>query len=407
MYNITWRAFLSVLAAAPLLGCVGLPVSGTLGGQTIETRVDSEVARYYVANYLAGRHTDPLLDTRIGRVYEQGNGNLPNREDLQKLSDDFSVDFAALYLADQIARVPANAWFQSAFQRAYQYTREAFPQGRMRVPGAADYDVLVVPTYLYKRFPVFTGADLAVPRAALHKVGFHCYFVETVDDGPVESNAEIIMAAIRARATSGRRLIVVSASKSGAEVALALTRLGRAYTRHVAAWINAVGALQGTPTVDDRLLPDFEFLVGKLDPAGGESMATSRSRQRFDSFNIPPTVFVVNYFGIPTSGNISFFGRKVYSALRKYGPNDGVLLLPDMIFPGGVTLARVGTDHMHMNEHLDVATVALAMTVIEWLKAQDDIWRVQVNDVAQHPPHTEEDSAEISTQRAVSSPQRP
>jgi hypothetical protein len=116
---------------------------------------------------------------------------------------------------------------------------------------------------------------------------------------------------------------------------------------------------------------------------------------------------VVNYFGIPTSGNISFFGRKVYSALRKYGPNDGVLLLPDMIFPGGVTLARVGTDHMHMSEHLDVATVALAMTVIEWLKAQDDIWRVQVNDVAQHPPHTEEDSAEISTQRAVSSPQRP
>jgi len=27
MYNITWRAFLSVLAAAPLLGCAGLPVS--------------------------------------------------------------------------------------------------------------------------------------------------------------------------------------------------------------------------------------------------------------------------------------------------------------------------------------------------------------------------------------------
>lgn len=162
----------------------------------------------------------------------------------------------------------------------------------MQVPGATDYDVLIVPTYLYKRFAFFSGADLAVPRAALQKVGFHCYFVETLDDGPVELNAEIIMAAIWARAASGRRLIVVSASKSGAEVALALTRLGSAKTRHVAAWINAVGALQGTPTVDDRLLPDFEFLTGKIDPAGTESMATGRSRQRFNSFKIPRTVFV-------------------------------------------------------------------------------------------------------------------
>ena len=173
MYNITWRAFLSVLAAAPLLGCAGLPVSGTLGGQTIETRVDSEVARYYVANYLAGRHTDPLLDTRIDRVYEQGNGNLPNREDLQKLSDDFSVDFAALYLADQIARVPANAWFQNAFQRAYQYTREAFPQGRMQVPGAADYDVLIVPTFAGSQLSItnLTGNPCITLPTGLNKTG--------------------------------------------------------------------------------------------------------------------------------------------------------------------------------------------------------------------------------------------
>jgi hypothetical protein len=373
---MTWRFSLSTLWVAVLLmlsGCAGLPVSGTIGGRTIETRVDSEVARYYLANYLADKRSDPLLDTRIDRVYQQANGGLPDRDDLKRLSDDFSVDFAALYLADQIARVPANAWFDSAFRQAYDYAREVFPQGQMKVPGATDYDVLFVPTYLYKRFASFTGADMAAPRAALQKVGFTCHFVETIDDGPVELNAEILMAAIQAQATSGRRLIVVSASKSGAEVALALTRLGPARTRHVAAWINAVGALQGTPTVDDHLLPDFEFLVGKINPAGPESMATSRSRQRFDLFNIPRMVLVINYFGIPTIGNVSFFGRKVYSALRKYGPNDGVLLLGDMIFPGAVTLTRLGADHMGMNDHIDVATIALAMTVIEWLKYHDQI----------------------------------
>src|SRR5215470_13251299 len=38
-----------------LTGCAGLPVKGTVGGQAIQTQVDSEVARYYVANYLAGK----------------------------------------------------------------------------------------------------------------------------------------------------------------------------------------------------------------------------------------------------------------------------------------------------------------------------------------------------------------
>ena len=115
-------------------------------------------------------------------------------------------------------------------------------------------------------------------------------------------------------------------------------------------------------------MPDIEFLVGKVNAAGAASMATKRSRHRFALFKIPRTVLVVNYFGIPTVGSISFFGRKGFFPLRKYGPNDGALLLADMIFPGGVTLARLGSDHTQMNDHIDIATVALTMTVIGWLR---------------------------------------
>ena len=70
---------LSVLVAAllSLSACAGLPVRGTVGGQTIESRVDSEVARYYLANYLAGKHSNPALDERIDRVYQNVNGDLP------------------------------------------------------------------------------------------------------------------------------------------------------------------------------------------------------------------------------------------------------------------------------------------------------------------------------------------
>ncbi len=360
-----------VTALLSLSACAGLAVRGTVGSQTIESRVDSEVARYYVASYLAGKRSNATLDERIDRVYQSVNGDLPDRRELKRLSDEFSVDFAALYLADQIDRAPVNRRFRSAFDQAYDYTRKALSEDRLTLPTtAAGYEVLFVPTYLYKRLR-FTGADMAAPRAVLQRVGFICHFVETDDDGPVETNADLVIAAIRARAQSGRRLIIVSASKSGPEVALALTKLRPAETRHVAAWINAMGALQGTPLVDERLFPDLEWLMGKVDAAGTESMTTARGRQRFDTFRIPEHVFVVNYFGIPVVGSVSFFARASFFPLRKYGPNDGTVLLPDMIFPGGVTLTELGSDHFMRGRRLDIATVALALTVIRWVEHPD------------------------------------
>jgi len=125
--------------------------------------------------------------------------------------------------------------------------------------------------------------------------------------------------------------------------------------------------------VDDKVMPDIEFLIGKIDPAGAESMTTARGRQRFASFHVPKSVLVVNYFGIPTIGSISFLVRKGFFALRKYGPNDGVVLLSDMILPGGITIAQLGSDHIQINDNIDVAAVALAMTVVGWVQSHDRI----------------------------------
>jgi hypothetical protein len=44
--------------------------------------------------------------------------------------------------------------------------------------------------------------------------------------------------------------------------------------------------------------------------------------------------------------------------MKKYGRNDGMMLLADMIFPGGITLIKVGSDHFLMDQDLDVTTVA-------------------------------------------------
>lgn len=365
--DILKRALLYTLLLL-LAACAGLPVDGKVGMQTIETRVDSEAARYYLGTYLAGERRDATLDARIDRVYQSADGSLPDRNELKQLSDDFSVDFAALYFADQIARIPDNRRFRNAFDEAYRYALKALPEGRLKLPTTAvNYEVLVVPIYLYKRL-IGAGADLAAPRAALEKLGLTCHFVETQDDGAVEANADIVAAAIRSRAESGRRLIIISASKSSPEVALALTRLGQAQSAHVAAWINMGGVLQGTPLLDEYLFQELEFLVGDVDDAGKESLAPARSRQRFDTLRVPDHVLVVNYVGIPLTGSISFWARRGFASLRKYGPNDGVSLLSDIIFPGGLTVADLGNDHFMGGKPSDITTVALAMTAIRWLE---------------------------------------
>jgi hypothetical protein len=357
----------TLFALQLLAACAGLPVRGKVGGQAIETRVDSEVARYYLANYLAGKRDDARLDERIDRVYQSAPDGLPGRSELKRLSDDFSIDFAALYLADRIARTPANRRFRGAFDEALGYARKAFREGRVRLPAAAaDYEVMFVPGYLYKRHRL-TGADFAAPRAALQRVGLARHFVETGEDGAIEANANLVVTAIRGRAHSGRRLIVVSASKSGPEVALALTRLGPAETRHVAAWVNIAGTLQGSALADDGLWQELEDRIGRVDIAGVESLTTQRSRERFHTFRIPEHVLVVNYIGIPLTGSISSWARTGFLQLRNHGPNDGLSLLSDLIVPGGLTLAELGRDHFLLDEQIDVTTVALAITVIRWL----------------------------------------
>ena len=349
-----------------LPACAGLPARGSLDGQAIETRVDSEIARYYLASYLGGMRSAPELDERIDGLYGNGSGALPDRAQLKRLSDEFSRDFAALYFADRLAQFSDNRRLRLAYDRA-----RALAQNDLRRSGAllaaiaVDYEIVFVPGYLYKRHRV-TGADLAAPRAALRKAGLAPRFIETSEDGAIEANAEIIAAAVRAR-TDGRRLILVSVSKSGPEVAAALTSLGAGGASKVAAWVNIAGALQGSPLADESL-SQWEDVIGQVDIAGVESLSTAKSRQRFASFHVPRHVLVLNYIGVPLTGSVSWLGRSGYAQLRAHGPNDGLSLLPDLIYPGAATLVELGRDHFLLDDQTEAATLALALTVIRFIE---------------------------------------
>ena len=60
MRNSSLGFALTLSLALLLAACAGLPARGNIGVQTVDTRVDSEVARYYLESYLSGKRGDAI-----------------------------------------------------------------------------------------------------------------------------------------------------------------------------------------------------------------------------------------------------------------------------------------------------------------------------------------------------------
>ena len=225
--------------------------------------------------------------------------------------------------------------------------------------------MLFAPAWLYRSHPE-VGADFARQRRLVERLGIAHRLIPTPESASVEENARVIAAAVREAGRQGRPLIVVSTSKSGAEVALALSRLlAPEEAASVAAWLNAGGALGGSPLADAALRSPVSWIARTVfwfagwSRAGLTSMSTALSRQRLEGARLPASIAVVNLVAVPLSGTVGRRLHASYTLLRRYGPNDGVVLLADTIWPGGANLVALGSDHLLTAMQTDAHGLAL------------------------------------------------
>ena len=104
---------------------------------------------------------------------------------------------------------------------------------------------------------------------------------------------------------------------------------------------------------------------------GIRSLSPRRSIARYASINIPPHVQVVNLLGIAKAQEISARGKDGYAMLSSLGPNDGITLLRDAIYEAAPTIVLRGADHYFLLPDLDLHTVALAIGLVQTLRAKD------------------------------------
>lgn len=343
-----------------------IPVSGQLYQYRIQTTVDHRDAKYYLENYLGNNPANSSMDEEIQSIHREIKDRIPTREELRSISEEHSVDFAALVFGDQLLKQKDN----QIIQQNYLSNLQKVKNGTLQFP-AKDTLILLVPGYDYIQEGHLTGANLASPRKLIQSAGYDVEFIQIDPIGTIEENASVISDTILKN--KDRTMVISGPSSAGPAIHLALGKLVPPDDlTNLKAWLNLGGILQGSPVLDQvsrgvkGLL--FSTAVWYLDyrPESFESMRTEVSRKRFADLKVPQHIKIINHLGLSLSGDISAYAWDKYIMMRKDGPNDGLTLLPDIIAPNSLSILAHGSDHYFAEDpEIDQKTLALLVTLLE------------------------------------------
>jgi hypothetical protein len=378
-YRVRLAATAIALAVMLALGCARHSdlVIGDTPDSDLAGMVDSDAARQLLAELLARRSSHARLaagttpDTRLARLGVEGESvqisRLPDQARLRELGREVSMDFGALVFAKALGADPKSQAVQAAFDRFLREGPDRSSEALQR-PSAFPYTLVFAPSWLHKSHPE-TGSDFALERGLVTRLGIPNSLIASGQSDSVEANAAVIADTLRTIGCSSGPIVVVSASKSGAEAALALTGLTPAESTCVVAWINIAGALGGTPLADAALRPPAKWLARGIFWVSGwswdalESLATGPSRRRLDGRRMPETITILNIVAVPVSGSVGYQVYGGYQVLGSHGPNDGVVLLADTVWPNGINLVALGADHLLFRWREDAYVLALLRAV--------------------------------------------
>jgi hypothetical protein len=373
----------TLFLATFLNACAGTPeppegtwASGSVAGHPFSARVDSEIARYYLEDF-PEPHPEGWHEALVEIEALLPDGLVSN-DALAGIVKRFgSTDLAALVFMDQVYSLERNREFAECFAAMSRELEN--PDVDPRDVFAEDvnkFKVIFAPGWLYESNPQ-TEADFSRTRRSLDRIGMSYEFVPLPEDGTVAGNARKLAEAILEYRDDDRLVIVVSASKSASEVALALGKLLEPEEAEgVAAWINAGGVIGGTPLADHwtsfphNILARLAFLRYGWRYASLVDLRTDRSAERMAEVEMPDGLLVVNYVAVPMATQVSAGARDRYRLLARFGPNDGLALLASTSMPNGVTIVEPGADHYFLTVDINLRTLALTRAVQQHLDGE-------------------------------------
>jgi hypothetical protein len=292
---------------------------------------------------------EPAL-TPAERALLERAANLPgcawpemSHQIVERLTARDGVDFVTALLYDRLR----NSDEHGPFIRAVDATPDT---SEAREP-LRDLTVAIVPGAFYAEHPE-TGADGRFVLSEAARLGCRTACVPLLSFGPLRENARRLLDWLDSQPP--RPIVLVSLSKAGAEVRLALEDQSAARRfRDVVAWLNLSGLLRGTAVVDWLFRHRLRALgVRLLFWWNDYSYAALRELERWPGMlqgeiQLPEELLTVHVYGFPLVSHLSRpLARRGHRRLAPLGPNDGgASLLADLVGLPGRIYPIWGADH--------------------------------------------------------------
>ncbi len=343
-------------------------------GEEIRTTTDSSLVKYYLESYLQGKNSAPDLHKKIDKLYAQYNDVIPTSEDLKNISEEYSIDFSALFLAHNLQKIERNRKIQNDFNH---FLNNINSTSLALKNDSNQYMVLFVPGWNYVENGHLTGSDFAIPRQLVSDLNIENYLVKVPSNGSVTDVANHLFNKISQYSRYPKDIIIVGASSAGPAIHLVLAdKLKVDHQSNIKAWLNIGGILRGSPIIDyyqqwpQSLIFNIIVWLKDWNKEKIYSMSAKISRKRFAMLgDINNNLVVINYMGLSLSGQLSKYSRDNYSLLTPEGPNDGLTPIADIIAPNSSTIVAIGSDHFFAEDpRINEKTIALLKVVISQIE---------------------------------------
>jgi hypothetical protein len=264
-------------------------------------------------------------------------------EAIQQVTQQEGIDFATALLFDRFCKSPRHEQFIRRM--------DALRKNPAREPRKLDLKVVVVPGALHVERPDM-GGDGRLVREVASTLGWSTDLIPLASVGSVTENARRIRDWLTQR--SGEKMILVSLSKAGAEVKMALASPNATELfRDVVAWINVCGPLDGSRmanwVLDSRLrtwMLRLQYLLQRRDFGFISELRHGSNAPLNFPLRLPPSMRVVSMMGFPLRTHLTTpFSRFCHRTLSRHGPNVGTTLLCDLQQWPGEVYPVWGMDH--------------------------------------------------------------
>lgn len=216
--------------------------------------------------------------------------------------------------------------------------------------------LIVVPGMFYKEYPEM-GCDGVLIKNIAEKFNYPCEILNINSRGSVLKNKEFVKKKLIG--DTHENIWIVSFSKGSIETRLALEEIYQSdLTHHIKGWINVSGPIKGTALSDEKLNSNIKYILWRIFAGmtgifGRMPNETARNNASLKApVNIPPELVQIHLVGFPLVSHLQQFTIERYRKLSINGPNDGIIMLSDILGINGNVYPIWGVDHFLRSNHI-------------------------------------------------------